>query len=69
LRLHQGERVTITEITDHFIEVQPTETCYPNAAAARVYEELQELQDQASLALRGVFARHRQFLNGRSASV
>jgi xylulokinase len=65
-RLQQGERVTITEITDQFIEVQPTETCHPNPVSVRIYEELQELQDEASLALRAVFARHRQFLNGQA---
>ena len=66
-RLQQGERVTITEITDQFIEIQPTETCYPNLAATRVYEELQELQNEASAALRKVFSRHRQFLNRQAA--
>ena len=62
-RNQQGERVGITDITDQFIEAQPTETCQPNPAAARVYEELQDLQDDASAALRGVFTKHREFLN------
>jgi sugar (pentulose or hexulose) kinase len=61
-RLQQGERISITEITDQFIEVQPTETCYPNPANTSLYEEIQALHDKASSSMREVFVQHRQLL-------
>jgi D-xylulose kinase len=60
-RREQGEGVTITQITDEFVEINTMETAVPQAKAVAVYQELQDLQDAASLALRDVFRRHRQF--------
>ncbi len=64
-RLQRGERVSIHDITDEFVQLNRAETVEPIAAHARIYRELQELQDETSLALRGVFARHRRFVNAR----
>jgi len=61
-RLQQGEKVSISDITGQFVELNAAETAQPNAKDAAVYRELQELQDEMSTALRGVFAKHRRFL-------
>jgi len=61
-RLQQGEKITISELTDQFVEVNSVETTRPNANNAEIYGELQEVQDQLSTALLRVFKRHRQFV-------
>ena len=61
-RNQQGEKISIEDITDEFVEVNPSETHTPDAKNVAVYRELQALQDDASRALRGVFARHRRFV-------
>jgi xylulokinase len=61
-RRQKGERIGISEITDQFVRVNPRETARPIASNVAVYQELQGLQDQLSLALRDVFARHRRFV-------
>ena len=61
-RLQQGEKVSINEITDTFIELNKAETAEPNPQNAAVYRELQNLQDELSNALRHTFATHRQFV-------
>jgi xylulokinase len=61
-RLHEGEQVKISEITDQFVEVKSDETVQPDEHNAEVYRELQALQDETSLALRNVFSRHRRFV-------
>ncbi len=63
-RRQQGEKVAIGDITDQFVKVNRSETARPRPANVAVYRELQALQDEASLALRGVFARHRRFVLG-----
>ena len=63
-RLQQGEKISIGDITDQFIELNPTETAEPDAKNVSVYRELQELQDDLSTALRGSFGKHRRFLLG-----
>lgn len=65
-RLQQGERVSITDITDQFVEINTAETAQPNKINAGIYRELQELQDELSVKLRESFTRHRQFLVGRA---
>ncbi len=64
-RLQQGEKISINEITDQFVELNRAETAEPNPANVAVYQELQSLQNEMSLALRDVFAKHRQFVLGR----
>jgi xylulokinase len=61
-RLQQGEKVSITEITDQFVQLNAAETAEPDEKNAATYGELQALQDEMSLALREVFLKHRQFI-------
>jgi xylulokinase len=61
-RLQQGEKVSISDITDEFVELNHLETATPNQQNVEVYRELQALQDESSVALRDVFSRHRQFV-------
>jgi xylulokinase len=58
------EEVEIWEITDEFVELNAAERAEPDAKNVAVYRELQELQDEASGALREVFKRHRRFVLG-----
>jgi len=62
-RLQRGERVSISQITDEFVQLNRAETVEPISANVKTYRELQQMQDETSLALRGVFARHRRFVN------
>ena len=61
-RLQEGERITIEEITDRFVGLNESETARPNQATVKTYRELQALQDEMSLSLRGAFAKHREFV-------
>jgi len=61
-RLQKGEKASISDITDEFVELNKAETAEPDAGAVATYRELQEIQDETSSALRGVFARHRRFV-------
>jgi xylulokinase len=61
-RLQQGEDVSISDITDQFVELNKSETATPNKKNVEIYRELQELQDDASKALRDVFGQHRKFV-------
>ena len=61
-RLQQGEKTSIADITDEFVEINKAETATPNKKNAEVYRELQSLQDETSKGLRGVFATHRKFV-------
>jgi xylulokinase len=61
-RLQQGEKVSIAEVTDEFVELAKFETPTPNKKNVGVYRELQALQDESSKALRGVFGKHREFV-------
>src|SRR3989454_140321 len=54
-RLEQGEKVSITEITDKFVGVNENEIAEPDSKNAATYRDLQLLQDKTSLALRDVF--------------
>jgi len=61
-RLQRGEKVSINEITDEFVQLNRAETTQPNAKSVAVYRELQVLQDELSRSLRKVFTQHRQFV-------
>lgn len=61
-RRDEGEKVSITDITDDFVRLNTGETTEPNRAHVEIYRELQELQNEMSLALRDVFTKHRQFV-------
>jgi xylulokinase len=58
----EGERLNITDLTDRFVELNPGEKAEPDAANAKVYQELQALQDDLSLSLRKAFKKHREFV-------
>ena len=62
-RLQAGDKVSISDITDKFVTLNRAETTTPKKAAVETYRELQALQDDLSKSLRGVFAKHRKFLN------
>ncbi len=64
-RLQKGERASISAITDEFVELNKAETAEPDTDAVATYRELQAIQDETSTALRGVFAKHRQFVISR----
>ena len=61
-RLQQGEKVSISELTDQFVILNAAERAEPDAKNVAVYRELQGVQDQMSEALRKTFKQHRQFL-------
>src|SRR4051812_47985750 len=61
-RLQQGEKISIAEITDEFVEINKSETATPNRENAQIYAEVQALQDDLSKSLRDVFSKHRQFV-------
>ena len=58
-RLQQGEKILLSDLTGAFVQVNTAQTTQPRPKAAALYAELQDLQDQTSKALRGVFAGHR----------
>ncbi len=64
-RLQQGDKAKIEDITDQFVTLNRAETAMPKKDAVAVYRELQELQDELSRSLRGVFAKHRRFVLNR----
>lgn len=61
-RLQQGEKISINDITNQFVQVNKAETATPNAKNVATYRELQGIQDDMSVSLREVFTRHRQFV-------
>ena len=61
-RLQEGEKVSIGEITDQFVGLNAGENAQPDAKNTEVYRELQSVQDEMSVALRGTFAKHRRFV-------
>jgi xylulokinase len=63
-RRHEGEKVSISDITDQFVEVNKNETAETDSKNAQVYEKVQEIQDGLSLALRKTFKEHRKFVAG-----
>jgi xylulokinase len=60
-RLDRGERVKINDITTQFVRLNKGEGARPSRVAAAVYREAQAIQDEMSVALRPVFARHRRY--------
>jgi sugar (pentulose or hexulose) kinase len=65
-RLQQGEKISITDITDQFVELNPGESAQPDETNAAAYRELQDLQNELSLGLRRVFTKHRKFVLGEN---
>jgi sugar (pentulose or hexulose) kinase len=63
-RREAGEKVSITEITDRFVKLNPRETATPVEENVEIYEEMQLLQDEVSRSLRDAFTRHRAIVTG-----
>ena len=61
---HQGDNVSIEEITDRFVKLNTLETAEPNVENVAVYREVQALQDDLSKSLRKPFAKHRVLVSG-----
>ena len=57
-------KARIGEFTEGVVETNEATRCVPDKARHARYRELQALQDDLSLALRGVFARHRRLVSG-----
>jgi xylulokinase len=57
----RGESSGIENVTDRFVKLNLKETTSPNPDAVKVYQDLQNLQDKLSLALKPVFPLHRAF--------
>jgi xylulokinase len=68
-RLRQGEKVSITDITDAFVKLNRAETVEPNPKVVATYRELQALQDELSKSVRGVFTKHHRFVLRQSMAV
>lgn len=64
-RRQQGEKVTIDEITEQFVQLNPDETAQPEPRNVALYRTMQSLQDALSAALRPIFAQHRQWVVGQ----
>lgn len=62
-RLGQGEKVSISEITDAFVGFNTAETAHPNSKNAGTYAELQKIQDELGRSLRPAFASHRELVS------
>jgi len=62
-RNHVGQKTTIQEVTDRYVEVDEKTQASPKPSNVEVYTELQKIQDKLSLSLRGAFSRHREYLN------
>jgi len=62
-RNYMGEKISIQEITDRYVEVDENTLVSPNSYNAKIYKELQEIQNSLSKSLRRLFHLHRSFLN------
>lgn len=62
LKLQQGEKVKIEDITDQFVTLNHAETSSPNKKSAAKYRELQQIQDEISYSLRSVFSKYRKVI-------
>jgi xylulokinase len=63
LRLEAGEKISIRDLTDRFVELNADETARPDPKNVEAYHELQAVQDELSGALREAFTRHRRFVS------
>jgi len=66
-RQEQGEKASIQQITDEFVELNTSETAEPTRQNAQIYAELQAVQDELSSSLRPAFERHRAFVSKERA--
>jgi xylulokinase len=64
-RLQEGEKVSISDLTDQFVALNTSENAQPDPKHAAAYRDLQAIQDTLSVSLRGVFKQHRRFVLGQ----
>jgi len=62
-RNYIGEKTSIREITDRFVESDERTMASPKPHNVKVYRELQMIQNNLSLNLRGTFSQLREYLN------
>ncbi|KYH41254.1 MAG: hypothetical protein AYL32_006770 [Candidatus Bathyarchaeota archaeon B26-2] len=60
---HIGEKATIQEITDRFVELNEETRTRPKPQNVERYRTLQKIQNSLSKRLRGTFKRHRAYLD------
>ena len=58
-RNEQGEKINIWDITDKFVQLNPSSKATPKPENVEIYQRLQTLQDNLSVALRNIFQEHR----------
>lgn len=61
-RLQKSENISITDITEEFVQLNIAETARPDSKNVSIYRNLQEIQDEVSASLRDTFHKHREFL-------
>ncbi|MCD6466138.1 xylulokinase [Candidatus Bathyarchaeota archaeon] len=62
-RNYMGEKISIQEITDQYVEIDEATLTAPKPENVKIYEELQKIQNALSKALRKTFKMHRDFLD------
>ncbi len=62
-RLGGRKKAKITDFTEGVVQINEATRCLPDKKNVAHYRELQQIQDELSTALRGVFARHRALLS------
>jgi xylulokinase len=67
-RNHIGEKTSIREITEQYVEVDEKTLMSPKPTNAAMYKELQKIQDGLSKSLRGTFSAYRRYLDTHVAS-
>ena len=55
---NRGEKVKIEDLTARYVKINSSQTTKPSPSNAKLYKEIQLLQDELSGALRGSFRRH-----------
>jgi len=58
-RKNRGEKVSIWDFSDRFVKLNTRETTRPRKQNVAIYREIQQIQDDLSVNLRGTFFRHR----------
>ena len=56
-----GEKKTIQDITNHYVEVDENTLTSPKSSNVMIYRELQKIQNSLSKNLRSIFRKHRSF--------
>ena len=62
-RNYIGEKTSIQEITDRYVKVDTETLVSPIASNVKVYQDLQSIQNNISVALRKTFSKHMKYLD------